>query len=110
MKRLLKFKDPTLRSGGRNNGKNKPTNGTRKHYTRLDYTTLHERHSEGGTTEETLSIHCKIQRYALEDGIMGKTQNETSHFYALRNYNNLYILAVLTYQLKIVCLKVALHL
>jgi hypothetical protein len=71
----------------------------------------HKRHSEGGTTEETtLSIHCKIQRCALEDGIMGKTQNETSHFYALQNYNNLYILAVLTYQLKIVCLKVALHL
>ena len=70
----------------------------------------HKRHSEGGTTEETLSIHCKIQRCALEDGIMGKTQNETSHFYALRNYNNLYILAVPTYQLKIVYLKVALHL
>ena len=72
--------------------------------------TPHERHSEGGTTVETLNKHCKIQRYALEDGIMGKTQNETSHFYALRNYNNLDILAVLTYQLKIVCLKVALHL
>ena len=76
MKRLLKFKDPTLRSGGRNNGKNKPTNGTRKHYTRLDYTTLHERHSEGGTTEETLSKHCKIQRYALEDVYNQKITNQ----------------------------------
>ena len=29
MKRLLKFKDPTLRSGERNDGENKPTNGTK---------------------------------------------------------------------------------
>ena len=72
--------------------------------------TPHERHSEGGTTVETLSKHCKIPRCDLNNGIMGKTQNKTSHFKPLRNYNNLDILAVLTYQLKIVCLKVALHL